>query len=243
MHLFFGFLPCLPVDTVEYLNRNVGSHCYPWEWIFNVQSHEYSKHSASTSDWNILVRPSEGAEITGSSSEKTVALFLVHSHKPMLALKGRFDDIIRIWKQLQATLPEFKKQDSCKCFQQWHAHWAHCIKLKWNYSKGNSVEQQVNAVILEKKHNSEIFYLTLYDAICKCILFKFYTENNYQNRSINVSLKKISENLYFHFLETVHWMCSSSASCSGGSGSHLNLMTYCCEVFVVSLSPSTQMLR
>jgi hypothetical protein len=31
MHLFFGFLPCLPVDTVEYLNRNVGSHCYPWE--------------------------------------------------------------------------------------------------------------------------------------------------------------------------------------------------------------------
>jgi hypothetical protein len=47
-----------------------------------------------TSDWNELVWPSSGTEMMGSSTEKTVALFLDCNCKPMMAHKGRkFDDI------------------------------------------------------------------------------------------------------------------------------------------------------
>jgi hypothetical protein len=44
--------------------------------------------------------------------------------KLKLVLKGRrFDDIIMIQKQSQATYAEFKTHDFCKYFQQWREIW------------------------------------------------------------------------------------------------------------------------
>jgi hypothetical protein len=52
------------------------------------------KQLSCTSDWNELVWPSLGVEMMSSSTEKTVALFLSCTCKPISSLKGRsFDDI------------------------------------------------------------------------------------------------------------------------------------------------------
>jgi hypothetical protein len=59
-------------------------------------------------------------EMLGSSTEKTVALFLGCASTPMLAQKRRFEGIVTIQKQSQATISKFKTHDFCKCFQQWH---------------------------------------------------------------------------------------------------------------------------
>jgi len=98
------------------------------------------KQSACTSDWNKLVWSSSGAKMMGPSNEKTVVLLPGHTCKAMLAVTGRLDDVNAIQKQSQAIPAEFKTQDFCKCFQQWHECWAHCVKLQGNYFEVESME-------------------------------------------------------------------------------------------------------
>jgi hypothetical protein len=53
-----------------------------------------------------------GHRDNGLSTENTVALFPGHTHKPMLALKGRkSDDITTIQKQLQAPFSKLRTQN------------------------------------------------------------------------------------------------------------------------------------
>jgi len=55
-----------------------------------------------------------------------------------------------IQKQSQATLAEFWIQAISKCSQQWHNYWTHWIKSQGDYFAGDSMEEQVNAVIINK---------------------------------------------------------------------------------------------
>jgi hypothetical protein len=79
-------------------------------------------------------------EMMGYSTEQTAVLFLGCINKPTLALWGRFDDIIMIKKQMQATLAKFKTEDFCQYFQRWCKCWACCIKLQGNLFKEDSMK-------------------------------------------------------------------------------------------------------
>jgi hypothetical protein len=75
------------------------------------------KQSACTSDQYTFVWPSLGAEMMGSSPEKTVTLFQHCACKPKLALEGRQFGSVMIQKQFPLQLSG-SKQVFGKHFQQ-----------------------------------------------------------------------------------------------------------------------------
>ena len=119
--------------------------------------------------WHVL-HPPYSPDLTVTQC----SFFLTHK----LALR-RFQDNITE-EQSQDTLAKFWVKNVKKCFQQWHNHWAHCLKLQWGYSEGDSMYQHTSAVIIQIKTLFTNFLITchIYRHSAYLQFLKSYKNNN-----------------------------------------------------------------